>query len=164
MKRIILFCAAALIVLFLASAGCTGEKPVEQPTPVPTTPTEAPPPPPATTAMPTPTPTEPVVTLPPRQNVDLELTKDRVYSRIYLLYNGGGGELFTTKIEMRVTRSDGEVTDYVMSGGKTPKRGDQIEADGTRGSDRCEVWVTSAGIRYKVIDRSLIIGGAYEGN
>ncbi len=162
MKRVFLLFTAALLLLLLVSAGCTENKPVQQPTPVPiiTTPTEIP----TTLAIVTPTPIEPVATLPPKQNVDLELTKDRVYSKIYLLYNGGGGELFTQKVEMRVTRSDGVVTDYVMSDGKAPKRGDQIEAQGTRGSDRCEVWVTSAGTRYKVRDQSLIIGGAYEGN
>jgi hypothetical protein len=160
MKKIILIIAAALLMLLLATAGCTENKPAEQPAPVPTT--EMPTPSPAP-LVPTEVPAtvEPVVTLPPKQDVDLELTKDRTYSRIYLLYNGGGGELFTNKIEMRVTRSDGIVTDYVMSDGKKPKRGDQIEAQGTRGSDRCEVWVTSAGVRYKVMDQPLIVGGAY---
>ena len=72
--------------------------------------------------------------------------------------------MFTTKIEMRVTRPDGQTGDYVMSGGAKPRRGDELVAPGTRGSDRCEVWVTSAGIRYKVMDTSLMIAGAYEGN
>jgi len=153
--------AAVLLIILLACAGCAGNKPAPVATLVPTT--EAP----APTASPTPLVTatsEPVVTLPAKQDIDLSLTKDRVYSEIHLLYNGGGGEMFTTKIEMRVTSSDGKVADYVMSGGKKPGRGDEIVADGTRGSDRCEVWVTSGGVRYKVMDKSLMIAGAYEGN
>jgi hypothetical protein len=162
MKRIGILTAAVLMLLFLATAGCSGDKPAPAPTPtaVPLTETTVAPPPP-TTATPAP---EPVVTLPEKQDVDLALTKDRTYSTISLLYNGGGGELFTNKVEMRVTTSDGKVTDYVMSDGKAPKRGDEIVAQGTRGSDRCEVWVTSAGVRYKIMDQSLILGGAYEGN
>jgi hypothetical protein len=162
MKRIGILTAAVLMLLFLATAGCSGDKPAPVPTPtaVPSTETTVATPPP-TTATPAP---EPVVTLPEKQDVDLALTKDRTYSTISLLYNGGGGELFTNKVEMRVTTSDGKVTDYVMSDGKAPKRGDEIVAQGTRGSDRCEVWVTSAGVRYKIMDQSLILGGAYEGN
>ena len=162
MKRMFMFTAAVLLLIFLATAGCSGDKPAPEPTPtvVPSTETPVATPPP-TTATPAP---EPVVTLPEKQDVDLALTKDRTYSTISLLYNGGGGELFTNKVEMRVTTSDGKVTDYVMSDGKAPKRGDEIVAQGTRGSDRCEVWVTSAGVRYKVMDQSLILGGAYEGN
>lgn len=159
MKHTFLLLSAVLLVLLLAGAGCTENKPVAA-TPVPTTQTpEATPPTTAVTSPP-----EPVVTLPENQKVSLELTKDRVYSEIHLLYNGGGGELFTQKVEMKVTRSDGQVNDYIMSNGNRPKRGDEIVATGTRGSDRCEIWVTSGGVRYKVIDQSLIIGGAYQGN
>jgi hypothetical protein len=107
---------------------------------------------------------EPLRTLPAEQDVNLALTKDRTISEIHLLYNGGKGEIFTQKVMMRVTRSDGLVIDQEMSGGKKPKRGDEIVVQGTRGSDRCEVYVTSAGTTYKVKDESLIEGGAYQGN
>lgn len=160
MKRVVLFTAAVLMVIFLACAGCTTSKPAPEPTPVMTAETPVP-----TTITPAPTSTpEPVVTLPSAQQITLELTKDRTNFMIHLLYNGGGGELFTQKVEMKVTRSDGTVTDYVMSNGNRPKRGDEIAAQGTRGNDRCEVWVTSGSIRYKVMDRVLGAVGAYEGN
>lgn len=156
MTRVILV-AAALLALALVCAGCTGEKPVAA-TPAPTTLTPSP------TTPPTAAPTagiDPVRTLPPAQDVDLDLSKDRVYSDITLIYNGGGGEMFTNKIEMRVTLPTGEVTDYVMNNGAKPKRGDTIVAKGSRGSDKCEVWVTSAGLRYKVIEENLVLGGFY---
>ena len=151
MKRVFLVIAAALLIGVLV-AGCTENKPAPVETPVPTpVPTPEPTLPPTTvTATP-----EPVSTLPADQVIDLALTKDRVYSEIHLLYNGGGGELFTQKIEMRVTRSDGRVISEVMSNGKKPKRGDEIVVEGTRDADRCEVWVTSAGTRYKVMDKTL---------
>jgi hypothetical protein len=120
---------------------------------------------PAATTAPVATSTpEPLQTLPYRQQVDLQLTKDRTYSEIHLLYNGGGGEMFIQSVMMRVTRSDGQVIEQVMSDGKHPGRGDEIVVQGTRGSDRCEVFVTSAGTTYKVKDESLMIAGAYQGN
>ena len=149
--------AILLIAAALAGAGCLGE---ERPpaTPLPTTAT------PELTTIATPVPTsdiDPVQTLPSAQQIYLDLAKDRVYSDITLTYNGGGGEMFTNSIEMRVTRSDGQVIDQFMNNGAKPKRGDTLVIRGTRGSDRCEVYVTSAGIRYKVIDESLELGGFY---
>jgi hypothetical protein len=72
--------------------------------------------------------------------------------------------MFIQSVRMRVTRPDGQVIEQVMSNGKKPGRGDEIVVQGTRGSDRCEVYVTSAGTTYKVKDESLMIGGAYQGN
>jgi hypothetical protein len=158
MKLIFILIPTFILLLLLACSGCANTPQTPPPTPAPTTV-------PAITAAPviiaTP---EPLRTLPPEQNVDLELTKDRTYSEIDLLYNGGKGEIFTQKIMMRVTRSDGQVIEQVMSGGNKPKRGDEIVVQGTRGSDRCEVYVTSAGTTYRVIDQPLIIGGFYNGN
>jgi ABC-type transport system substrate-binding protein len=158
MKRISILIPTFILLLLLACSGCTNTPQTPPPTPAPTT---VPAITPAPVIIATP---EPLRTLPPEQNVDLELTKDRTYSEIDLLYNGGKGEIFTQKIMMRVTRSDGQVIEQVMSGGNKPKRGDEIVVQGTRGSDRCEVYVTSAGTTYRVIDQPLIIGGFYNGN
>jgi len=159
MKRIFILIPTFILVLLLACSGCTNTPQTPPATPAPTTV------PPATTTTPVMTATpEPLRTLPFEQNVDLELTKDRTISEIHLLYNGGKGEVFTQKIMLRVTRSDGQVIEQVMSGGNKPKRGDEIIVQGTRGSDRCEVYVTSAGTTYRVIDQTLIIGGFYNGN
>ncbi len=156
MKRVLLV-VAVFLALTLVCAGCLEE---EKPpaTPVPTTPTAEP------TTVATPVPTkdvDPVQTLPSAQQIYLDLAKDRVYSGIILTYNGGGGEMFTNSIEMKVTRSDGQVIDKFMDNGEKPKRGDTLTIEGTRGTDQVEVWVTSAGIRYKVIDQPMVLGGFY---
>jgi hypothetical protein len=159
MKRFIVMVMAITLVLLISCSGCldTG-----RPTPATPVPTVTPLPP--TTATPVATITvEPLRTLPYNQRVDLVLSKDRTNSDITLHYNGGGA-VSVQKIMMRVTRSDGTVEDQYMNGGKTPNQGDEIVIRGTRGSDRCEVYVTSAGTTYKVKDESLIIGGAYQGN
>jgi hypothetical protein len=98
---------------------------------------------------------ESVVALPPNLMVDLVLSKDRPTSQIHLLYNGGPGEIFVQTVRMKVTRSDGTVTDELMDGGNQPKRGDELIIQGTNTGDHCEVWVTTAGKVYKVIDQDL---------
>jgi hypothetical protein len=155
MKLPVMIFTAAALVLLVACSGCTNtpQAPPAPPAPGIATP---PPPPVVTTATP-----EPLRTLPPEQVIDLQLNKDRTYSDITLHYNGGRGLLFVQKITMRVTRSDGTVEEQSMRDGKKPQQGDEIVIRGTRGSDRCEVYVTSAGTVYKVKDESLIIGGMY---
>jgi hypothetical protein len=61
---------------------------------------------------------------------------------------------------MRVYTSETEYTEYIMSEGRKPVPGDEIIAPGTRGGDRCEVFVISAGTRYKVMDK-LVYAGMY---
>jgi hypothetical protein len=99
-----------------------------------------------------------VETLPEEQYVSLELSKERPDSSIHLLYNGGKGEIAGQAIKMRVTRSDGQVTgEYMDNGSRLPRRGDELVMEGTRGTDRAEVFVTSAGRTYEVIDRLLVL-------
>jgi len=160
MKNPIMATMAITLVLLVACSGCMN---TPQPAPPPFLPATTPAPAATTVPVATSTP-EPLQTLPYRQQVDLQLTKDRTYSEIHLLYNGGGGEMFIQSVMMRVTRSDGQVIEQVMSDGKQPRRGNEIVVQGTRGSDRCEVYVTSAGTTYKVKDESLMIAGAYQGN
>ena len=90
--------------------------------------------------------------MPPAQEVNLLLTKDRPTSELHLLYQGGPGDVFTQKIVMRVYTSNTSWQEYVMSDGRKPIPGDEIVAPGTRLGDRCAVYVYSAGTRYKVID------------
>ncbi len=160
--------ALALILCVLAS-GCTSDivdglvaTPTTVPTPLPTThPTARPTtvPPVTTVATPVPT-TEPVQVLPPERQVNLVLTKDRPTSEIHLLFQGGPGEIFINRVMMRVYTSDITYTEYIMSKGNKPIPGDEIVAPGTRGGDRCEVFVISAGTRYKVMDQR-VYGGMY---
>jgi len=164
MKRIIIPIAALLILLCVLFSGCTTNfgtpaPATAVPTPVPTTvPVIATPPPATPSAAST---TEPLQFLPTDQQVNVLLTKDRPTSEIHLQYQGGPGERFTNKVLMRVYASDGTYTEYVMSDGKKPLPGDEIIVPGTKGNDRCEVFVISAGIRYKVLDEAAVGGGYY---
>ncbi|MFA4823806.1 MAG: hypothetical protein WC593_01470 [Methanoregula sp.] len=164
MKRIIIPIAALLLLLCVLSSGCTTifgtpAPATAVPTPVPTTvPVIATPPPATPSAAPT---TEPLQFLPTDQQVNVLLTKDRPTSEIHLQYQGGPGERFINKVLMRVYTSDTEYQEFVMSDGKKPLPGDEIVVPGTRGKDRCEVFVVSAGIRYKVLDEAAVGGGYY---
>jgi hypothetical protein len=155
MKYPIVLSATVMLVLCALLAGCTSPtaselKPAE--TPVPTTiPT------PFSTSVATVVATPNAVeTLPPEQFVDLILSKQRPDSSIHLLFNGGKGEIFVQNILMKVTRPNGEVVEqYMNDGSRKPRRGDELIIDGTRGKDRVEVFVTSAGKTYKIKDESL---------
>ncbi|MEI7648399.1 MAG: hypothetical protein WCJ47_01655 [Methanomicrobiales archaeon] len=164
MKPVKILIFALVILLCVLSSGCTTSSGTNTPataipTPVPATErvivTQ---PPPTPSAVPT---TEYIQFLPNDQQVNVLLTKDRPTSEIHLQYQGGPGERFTNKILMRVYASDGTYTEFVMSDGKKPLPGDEIVVQGTKGNDRCEVFVISAGVRYKVLDDFAIGGGYY---
>lgn len=157
MKYALIPAILAGLVLCALSAGCTSPtqaemKPVEIPTPLPaTTPAAS-----VSTVVATPVQVE---TLPTEQYIDLKLSKERPDFTLHLLFNGGKGELFVQNILMKVTLADGKVVEQYMSDGeRKPRRGDEIIIQGTRGSgiDRVEVFVTSAGRTYKVMDQPLM--------
>lgn len=164
MKPVTILILALVILLGVFSSGCTSSQTESAPaTPVPTTilPIETA----GVTSLP-PTPAvvqtdEPVQILPRERQINIVLTKDRPTSEIHLQFQGGPGEIFVTKILMRVYTADGAFTEYVMSDGKKPIPGDEIVAPGTRDKDRCEVFVISAGTRYKVLDDFAVGGGYY---
>jgi len=154
MKYTLIPAVLAGLVLCALFAGCTSPtqaeiKPVETatlPTAVPTTP--------VSTVMATPVPVE---TLPAEQYVDLQLSKERPDYTLHLLYNGGKGQAFVQNILMKATLSDGQVVEqYMNNGQRRPRQGDEIVIQGTRGSDRVEVFVTSAGRTYKVLDQPML--------
>lgn len=160
MKHIIILVIALLVLLCVSLSGCITAPATPAPaTPGPlSSPTTQP-----VTIITTPTPlptTERIRILPAERQVNLVLTKDRPTSEIHLLYQGGPGDLFTNRVTMRVYSSETEYQEYIMSGGKKPVNGDEIIAPGTRGGDRCEVFVISAGTRYKVMDER-VYGGMY---
>jgi hypothetical protein len=168
MKHVKILIGGLAILLCVLSMGCTSSSGTNTPattqaTPVLTTlSTPAPTTVPVTIATPVPIPTtELIQVMPSDQQVNVLLTKDRPTSEIHLQYQGGPGERYTNKIMMRVYVSDGTYTEYVMSDGKKPLPGDEIVAPGTKTNDRCEVFVTSAGVQYKVLDAAAIGGGYY---
>jgi len=169
--------ALALLLCVLVS-GCTSDVTgglLATPTPLPTAPPTTIPttvPVVVTIATPVPTTIEPVQTLPAERQINLVLTKDRPTSEIlvltkdrptseiHLLFQGGPGEIFVTRVMMRVYTSDTVYQEYIMSHGSKPIPGDEIVAPGTRSGDRCEVFVISAGARVKVMD-TRVYGGMY---
>ena len=153
MKRAIILAAFAALICCALIAGCTS------PTQAVITPAETTVVTLFTTTTPSVTPVpslDLVATLPPEQFVDLQLTKDRTNGEIHLLFNGGTGEVYVQNIRMKVTRSDGTVIDQYMDDGQKPRRGDELVIGGTRGTDRCEVWVTTGNKVYKVMDQPLL--------
>jgi hypothetical protein len=158
MTRTTIILTALAVLLCVLVSGCTTTAPAPVATPAPTPePTPVP-----TTVAPVATTSvgnEPVQALPTAQQISLSLTKDRPTSEIHLLYEGGPGNLYTNTIVMRVYSSPTEYKEYTMNDGKKLAAGMEIVAKGTRGSDRCEVFVTSSGVRYKVMDQQVIAMG-----
>ena len=154
MKNTLFLLTALVLMLCALSSGCTSPtqaeiKPVDNLTPLPTLVTTS-----VATVVATPV---AVDTLPPEQFVDLQLTKERPDFSLHLLYNGGKGEIFVQNVMMKVTRSDGQVIQqYLNDGQRKPRRGDELVIQGSRGNDRVEVFVTSAGKTYKAIDKPMI--------
>lgn len=153
-----------VVLLLVLASGCititgtpasTTQVPTLSPATEPVTETVTPVPP-STPPIP-----EPIQVMPRERQVTVLLTKDRPTSEIHLQYQGGPGELFVNKILMRVYSSDTVYQEYAMSGGKKPLVGDEIVVMGTRGQDRCEVFIISSGTRYKVLDAPALGGGYY---
>jgi len=100
----------------------------------------------------------PVQTLPAEQYVDVQLSKERPDYTIHLLYNGGKGEISVQNIFLKATLSDGQIIEkYMNDNQRQPRRGDEIIVKGTRGSDRVEVYITSVGQTYKILDKELLV-------
>lgn len=154
MKSTLFLLTALVLVLCALSAGCTSPtqaeiKPVDLSTPPPSPVISS-----VATVVSTPI---TVDTLPPEQFVDLQLTKERPDFSLHLLYNGGKGEIFVQNVMMRVTLSDGQVIEqYLNDKERKPRRGDELVIQGSRGNDRVEVFVTSAGKTYKAIDQPMV--------
>ncbi len=154
MKYALIAAVLAGLVLCALSAGCTSPTQAEiRPAETTTLPTAVPATP-VLTVMATPVPVE---TLPAEQYVDLQLSKERPDYTLHLLYNGGKGQAFVQNILMKATLSNGQVVEqYMNDNERRPRQGDEIIIQGTRGSDRVEVFVTSAGRTYKVLDQPMI--------
>jgi hypothetical protein len=155
MKRTLILLAIAVLVVCALTAGCTSPTQVEI-KPTETTAAPTPPPTPSTSAATVVSIPLAVETLPAEQAVDIVVYKERPDATIHLVYNGGMGEIFVQNVMMRVIRSDGQVDEqYLNEGTRKPRRGDELVMDGTRGTDRVEVFLTSAGKTYKIFDEPL---------
>ncbi len=93
----------------------------------------------------------PTATLPPEQAVEIQINeKDPIYATITAVFAGGKGQIAVKDILVRVTTSEGKVTEQHLE----PLKGSEVKFQGTKGDDRIEVIVTlNTGAAYKVIDR-----------
>lgn len=132
--KTIRFAAPLLVVLLLLVSGCVSPWPAGDGTP------------------PVPTP-GPVQTLPPGKDVTIQVNeKDTSYATITVIFSGGEGQVAVTDILVRVTRPDGEIIMEHLP----PVKGSEVIIQGSRDTDRIEVFVTlNTGNRYKVIDTLL---------
>ncbi|MCK8519015.1 hypothetical protein [Methanoculleus sp. 7T] len=139
---------SALIVLLLAFsfiAACTGADSTGGPSPTET---------PAVTATPAPT-TQvslapgPTQTMPPGKEIEFQITggyPSRATNDLYVAFRGGKGQDFVTSIDLKVTKSTGEVVTKAMQ----PTIGDEVVIKNSKGENRVEITV------------SLVTGGSYK--
>lgn len=158
-KRCVIF-LAIMVTGFLLMAGCTSSTTEDTKiTPVPTTPAATLPPTPEETAAPEPTQEkieEPsifdgTVTQPSDElRVSVSAQKDPVYNQITVVFDGGKGQQLLRDITVRVTTSDGTVTELPLD----VLRGSEVEFTGTKGNDRVQVAVDyKNGESYLIFDR-----------
>ena len=128
---LMLFLTAAVLLVL---AGCTTAPPLLTPT----------------LTVPTPEPTQ---TLPPGQEVTLQVNqKDPIYDTITVVFAGGEGQIAVTNIIVKVTLSDGKTETKQLQ----PVKGEEVRFQGTRETDRVEAWVTlNTGKTYKTVDTLL---------
>ena len=140
---IVLLCGALVVV------GCTST----QPSPSSTTPGSGSP---AATGIPT-NPVSSMVSLttvptdivPSSNQVTVDVGVKDYLGNIEVIYQGGMGQIHVKKITATITRSDGTIRTAFLEN----KKGFSVELEGTKQTDRVEVWVTmDNGETYKIND------------
>lgn len=146
MQNKISFFIVLLLCAAIGIAGCTGTPaaPATQP------PTATPAPTPAPSAVSTPD-LVPVPTdsIPAEIGVTIDVGEKDYLAKIPVIFQGGKGQIQVTRIDITLTRSDGQVMTTTLGKNK----GDTVELEGTKQTDRVEVWVSmNNGQRYKTND------------
>jgi hypothetical protein len=140
-----------LIVLsaIVAFSGCTGTQTPPVTTPASGSGT-------GTGQVASPLVTAPTDAMPDYSVVSITVGEKEYTGTIPVTFDGGKGMSAVTKVDVKLTRTDGSVQAATLK----PLKGDEVELQGTRGSgsergqpDRVEVWVTmNTGTIYKVAD------------
>jgi hypothetical protein len=138
---IVLLCSA------LAIAGCTGTPASPaSPTPASGTPSGAGTTPASSGAILTTVPTDIV---PGTNQVTVDVGVKDYLGNIEVIYQGGMGQIHVKKISAKITRADGQTQTKPLEN----KKGSTIELEGTKQTDRVEVWVSmDNGETYKIND------------
>ncbi|MDI9634035.1 MAG: hypothetical protein QFX32_08300 [Methanolinea sp.] len=157
MKKSLWFLTGLVAFLCILVAGCTQTPqggvtpaPTTQPTTVAATPTQVP----ATPA----TPAQPGFIdgpVPAQYAVDVQVDRNTVAIKptIIVTFRGGKGINFVDSMDVVVSRSDGQV---VTGSLQRPSVNSQLELEGTRGTDRVEVFINLVtGDRYRVYNQAL---------
>lgn len=91
----------------------------------------------------------PTDALPAGYEVTIDVGEKDYLAKIPVTFQGGMGQIHVTRIDVRLTKSDGGTIDKVL----TNNKGDSVDLDGTKQTDRVEVWVSmNNGQRYKTND------------
>ena len=133
-----------LICTAVVLAGCTGS-PATPATASPATAAPA-----GSTAFPTATASDNLVPSPtdtlPSQNVVSVKVKEKDYAgKIPVEFDGGMGQIHVKKIDVTVYRADGEVKTASLM----PNKGNSVEIEGTKQTDRVVVYITFDNGDYK---------------
>ncbi|MCK9297971.1 MAG: hypothetical protein M0P21_03275 [Methanoculleus sp.] len=143
-----------LLFAFSLSAACTGSGDPAGPSPQETATITETPAPTTTTVSLTPGPTE---TVPPGKEIEFEVMEGltpTITDDLRIVFVGGKGQDFVKSIDVRVTKSTGEVVDETMQ----PIRGDELIIQNAKGENRVEISVTLVtGGPYKIIDRIVAV-------
>lgn len=94
----------------------------------------------------------PTDAIPSNKGVEVKADKDPIYATITVEFRGGKGQYALTDLQVKVTLSTGEILNENLG----LKVGDEIEVEGTRGTDRVEVTAFfNDGTSYKIFDDAL---------
>jgi len=93
--------------------------------------------------------TVPTSVVPGDYYVKVDVAVKDYLGNIEVIYQGGKGQAFVKKITTKITRADGQTQTKPLEN----KKGSTIELEGTKQTDRVEVWVTmDNGETYKIND------------
>jgi len=138
---IVLLCSA------LAMAGCTGTPA----SPAATTPSSGTPAGSGTTPAPSGVilTTVPTDIVPSYNQVTIDVGVKDYLGNIEVIYQGGMGQIHVKKISAKITRADGKTQTVLLDN----KKGFTVELEGTKQTDRVEIWVDmDNGQTYKTTD------------
>jgi hypothetical protein len=93
--------------------------------------------------------TSPTDIVPPNTEVYVQVAKSPITKEISVIFSGGPGQNVVKELDIRVTRSDGEV----LTANLIPRQQSEATISGSKGDDRVEVFaIHYSGQKYKVFD------------
>lgn len=93
--------------------------------------------------------TVPTDIVPSSNQVTVDVGVKDYLGNIEVIYQGGMGQIHVKKISATITRADGKTQTVSLEN----KKGSTVELEGTKQTDRVEVWVTmDNGMTYKIND------------